>query len=179
MWKLSDNGRRARVSLSQLTAVIGLSILLNSAELAHADKASAPDEALATIKSSYAAFSAGRLDDVLRLMAPDVTWTYHAPLEEIPFSGTYTGVDGVKKFFETDAKYVIVNQNIVKSYVSDGTRVAAIGEEHGTVRATGKQFVAAWVHVYEVNNGKIVKFDEYIDSAAIAAALRPGTRPAK
>lgn len=187
MSKMSSNNCLAKNVYPPLATAIGIAILLSSASPAHADNVSTQnetsadvsDEALATIKSSYAAFSAGRLDDVLRLMAPDVIWTYHAPVQEVPFSGTYKGVDGVRNFFETDAKYVIVNDNIVKSYISDGTRVAAIGEEHGTVRSTGKQFVAAWVHVYEVKNGKIVKFDEYIDSAAIAAALRQGSRPTK
>ena len=45
------------------------------------------------------------------------------------------------------------------------------GIERSRVKATGKEYAVEWVHVVATADGKITSFDEYIDSAAVAAAL--------
>ena len=54
--------------------------------------------------------------------------------------------------------------------VTDGPLVLVVGRERFVVRATGKQWSVRWVQIHEVRAGRIVRFDEYTDTAAIAAA---------
>jgi ketosteroid isomerase-like protein len=151
---------------------LALLILGSAPAPAFAAKPAMPDNPETTVKALYAGFAAGDMAKILALIAPDVVWTYHAPVGLIPFAGTYKGREGVGDFFAADAKYVDVKGNDIKSFMKEGDQVAVFGEEHGMVRSNGKKFTATWVHVFTVRNGSITKFDEYIDSAAIYEALR-------
>ena len=48
--------------------------------------------------------------------------------------------------------------------------VVALGNEHFLVTATGKEWETDWVQVFEVENGLIIRFREYTDTAQISSA---------
>lgn len=54
-------------------------------------------------------------------------------------------------------------------------RLPVLGRhEDNRVRATGKEYFTRWVHLYTLKDGLIVGFEEFADTAAIAAAFRQG-----
>ncbi|PLR27905.1 hypothetical protein SGCZBJ_06000 [Caulobacter zeae] len=53
----------------------------------------------------------------------------------------------------------------------DGDKVAAFGVYSGTYRATGKAMTATFAHLYTFKDGKIVRMEQYVDSATVQRAL--------
>ena len=58
-------------------------------------------------------------------------------------------------------------------FVDSGDQVVAVGYTRGVARATGKEFEVPAVHVWTLKNGKVLRFDAYIDNPRMIAALRP------
>jgi ketosteroid isomerase-like protein len=61
----------------------------------------------------------------------------------------------------------------VFDFLVKGEMVAALGFEKMRVKSTGKEYQSNWVHLYTLCNGKIVRFEEFIDTAAVAAGFVP------
>jgi uncharacterized protein len=118
----------------------------------------------------FAAFGAGDVPAAMEKLAPEVRWTLHA--HEIPWGGTFTGPKGVGEFFATFGTHAEPIEMTPKSMVEAEGLVYVRGIERSKVKATGKEYAVEWVHVISTADGKIATFDEYLDSAAIAAAMR-------
>lgn len=54
---------------------------------------------------------------------------------------------------------------------AENDKVVALGYEHLEVKADGRSYRSTWAHVYTLRNGKVVKFEEFVDTAAQAAAF--------
>ncbi len=120
----------------------------------------------------YEAFEHGDMAALERLIAKDATWTYYGPASQLPFGGTRHGPAGVADFF---AKVGETLDNPVATqfgYIVTGDTVAVPGTEESTVRATGIRYKADLVHVFKVRDGKIVSFEEFIDSGKVLLAFQ-------
>lgn len=122
------------------------------------------------IKSTYEGSSAENGKNLLAVLAPDATWTEAAGF---PYAGTYVGpqqiVAGVFQRLGTEWEGYQAN---VHTYLADGDCVAAFGVYSGTYLKTGKSMTATFAHLYHLKNGKIVKMEQYVDSAKVQDALR-------
>ena len=122
------------------------------------------------IRGLYAAFANGDVPGVVGALAGDIRWT---EAEGFPYGGTYVGPDAVvnnvfaKLGSEWDGFTAIPH-----SFVAEGDTVVALGEYGGTYKATGKRFTAPFAHVWTVDDGKIVRFQQYTDTALVQAALK-------
>jgi ketosteroid isomerase-like protein len=65
-----------------------------------------------------------------------------------------------------------------REYVAQGDRVMALGSYRAKVKSTGRIYECDWAMAFTVENGKVTEFQEYTDTAAIAAAL-PAASAAK
>lgn len=120
----------------------------------------------------YANFESGNIEAILALMADDVKWTHHGPRELIPFAGEWNGRDGAAQqlmIFVEATEALFVN---VKGMFANGDQVIVLINESYKVNATGKSYVTDVAHIWKIQDGKIVQFDELYDSAAIAEAFR-------
>ena len=61
----------------------------------------------------------------------------------------------------------------VDRWLEAGDSVVALGAYHGTNRATGRSMTAAFAHVLWVSEGRVVRFEQYADTAKIVTAC-PG-----
>jgi ketosteroid isomerase-like protein len=57
-----------------------------------------------------------------------------------------------------------------QSYVAQGDHVVGIGNYGGTVKPTGRAFKADFVMVFTFKGNKVVRFQEYTDTAVLAQA---------
>jgi ketosteroid isomerase-like protein len=55
--------------------------------------------------------------------------------------------------------------------IDGGNVIVMQGHYVAKGKATGKSVRAAVAHVFEISDGKIVRFDQYVDSATINAIL--------
>jgi ketosteroid isomerase-like protein len=129
------------------------------------------------VRNLYAAFARGDVPVVLGALAPDVHWT---EAEGFPHGGCYVGPDAVLQnvFVNLGAewdRFVATPE----TFVTSADTVIVLGEYSGTSKATGQSFTAPFVHVWQVRNGKIAKFQQHTDTAVVQRALQPrGSRDA-
>ncbi len=112
---------------------------------------------------------AGKLKDAY---TEDIEWEHPGP-EDIPWSGTYRGIEGVKAFFAR-VRQSGIEQEAFKPlhFIAQDNRVVVLGHERNRVKATGSQYEVEWAHVWTLREDQIAGLKEYTDTAAIAEALR-------
>ena len=124
------------------------------------------------VQKLYAALASGDVAGAVALMNPRIEWLeaehtpYYTGLVIGPDKVVETVLEPVNKDFEN---FAVNKQN----YITQGSRTAAIGVYTGRQRQTGRELRAPFVHVWEVIDGKIVRFTQYTDSGAWAEANQP------
>lgn len=86
------------------------------------------------------------------------------------YSGTYEGQTSVANFLEKLNSTVEIEGFEPRDFVAEGDRVLVTGWSRGRVKSTGRMFDNHWVMAFSVRDGKIIKFEEYADTQALAAA---------
>jgi ketosteroid isomerase-like protein len=133
-------------------------------------------ESKQVVKDLYAAFGRGDITSVLALIAEDVVWRLPGTVPD--YSGTYEGQTSVVNFFEKLSSTVEIEGFEPRDYVAESDRVLVAGWSRGRVKSTGRMFDNRWVMAFSVRDGKIIKFEEYADTQALAAAHDVNSRGA-
>ncbi|QIP13202.1 nuclear transport factor 2 family protein [Spirosoma aureum] len=126
------------------------------------------------LQAFYAALSAGDLSGVLDRVADDVTWQVSGPTDLLPWSGEWTGKQGVSDFYDRLREHVTSPNWEPKQYVAQGNTVAVILTLSGTSIKSGVSFSGDIVHWITVRNGKISLLQFYLDSFPIVVAVAGG-----
>lgn len=122
---------------------------------------------LEVVRGIYAAWARRDGAHVIALVAPEAE-TVQSPL--LPWGGVYVGPDGMRRFLAALASHVD-SAFTAERLVPAGDRVVAVGRTRGTARATGATFDVPAVHVWLLRDGKVVRFEAYIDAPATMGAL--------
>ena len=113
----------------------------------------------------YAAFGAGDVPKVLGAMHPQIQWTETVGYK---FGGIFRGpqavLENVFARIQVDFESFSVD---VERLIDAGNVVVMQGHYVAKGKATGKSVRAAVAHVLTISDGKIVRFDQYVDSATI------------
>jgi len=126
---------------------------------------------LDVIRGLYQAFAAGDIPAVLAALSPDVRWT---EAEGGPYGGVSIGPNAVlenvfmKLGGEWDGFAAVPSE-----FVTEGATVVALGEYSGTYKATGKSFKAPFAHVWKLDGGKVVSFQQYTDTTVHLRPMQP------
>jgi ketosteroid isomerase-like protein len=107
----------------------------------------------------------------MAVLDENISWIHHGPRELIPFAGEWQGVEGAGQMLQTFAETVEPVFMNVKDIVASGDKVVVQINESYKVKATDKAYVTEVVHIWTVQEGKVTRFDELYDSAAIAEAF--------
>ena len=111
------------------------------------------------VRTLYAAFNRKDLDRVINLLAD--TMVAHVA-EGVPWSGSYYGPEGFRRFLEIIDKYVELSVE-TDSLIDTGPVVAQVGRTTGYARNSGTSFSFDEVHFWGVKDGKVVVFRNYSD----------------
>ena len=122
-----------------------------------------------TVQQAYASFKNGDIQTLLGLMSDEVGWQL-PEIDNVPFSGSRQGREGVKQFFSMLADSQDVQSFEPREFIAQGDKVVALGSYRWRVKSTGREFGGDWAHVFTVLDGKITGFQEYMDTAAAVAA---------
>jgi ketosteroid isomerase-like protein len=122
------------------------------------------------IKEAYAAFGRGDIAAVLSIQASDVELEYAGP-GQIPWAGSFRGLDGAKKFFAAVEAEAEIESFEPQMFIAQDDQVVVFGFEKLRSRRTGRSYESYWAHSYTLAGGRIIKFREYSDTAAVAAAF--------
>lgn len=126
---------------------------------------------VAALKQLYAAFGKGDLQAISALMSEQVEWTHPGP-KVIPFAGVFKGHDGVQRFFQIAGERIEVQEQKLHGFMEQGDRVAVLGYERMKVKATGREYQSNWVHLYTLRDARVIRFEEFIDTAALVQAFK-------
>ena len=122
------------------------------------------------IQALFAAYAARDVRAMMGCLDDSVRWT---EAEGFPYAGTHVGpkavLDNVWMRMGTEWGDWEVRPD--DTIIVEGERVARAGTYSGTYKATGKSFSARFAHIFEVRNGKIIRFEQFVDSAKVNEAL--------
>jgi ketosteroid isomerase-like protein len=124
------------------------------------------------IQQVYKDFGAGNVAGVLSFFDNDVEWV--RPGEpDIPFSGTFKGIEGIGKFLSLVAQNVRIKEYYPKQFLSNNDTVVVIGEDTAEAIPTGKSYTTHWVQEFVLRDGKIIYGRAFIDTLQVAKTFKP------
>jgi len=127
---------------------------------------------VAIVRRSYDAFARDDLDGVLGDMAPDILWEQ---AQGLPHGGVYHGLDEVRRniFDPLDRDWWAEFSAEPDEFLDSGDDVVVLGRYRGVAKGTGKRLDVPFVHVWTLDQGKAVRFRQFLDTAGWVEALSP------
>ena len=126
---------------------------------------------LALVRGLYEAFAKGDVPSVLGAMDPGIEWR---EAEGIPYAdgNPYIGPEAVLRgiFARLASEWDGLTVSPGEFLEADHS-IVAMGTYAGVYRATGKSLRAQFAHVWWIRNGKIVRFQQYTDTAQFCAVM--------
>ncbi len=123
------------------------------------------------VRRTYEAFDRGDIDALLSLCDENIEWITPGP-PDLPTAGRRVGREAVRGFFGTLVETFEFQQFAAQTFIGQGEHVIVLGTDEVIVKATGTVVTEAWAHAFVVRDGKIVRFQEYLDMTAAVAELR-------
>lgn len=122
------------------------------------------------IRAHYAASDRGDLAGMIAPFHPEVRWTEAAGF---PYAGTYVGADAVAaNVFQAIQRdwndYTVAIDEVLDA----GDAVIGVGTYSGTYRATGVFFAARVAHIWRLEDGQVVAFEQFTDTELVNRAIR-------
>lgn len=130
---------------------------------------SKPRSPVQVVADHYAAGARGDLQGMLADLHPEVRWTEAAGF---PCAGTHVGPESVVRnvfaVISADwAEFGFVPDEILDA----GDTVVALGHYRGTHRASGGMLDARTAHVWRIDAGQVIGFEQFTDTALVARAI--------
>lgn len=118
---------------------------------------------LEIIQGTYDSFAKGDVEAVLATFADDITWV---EAEGGPYGGAYHGPNEVvANVFGPLGEEWDEFRVEPERFVDGGDTIVATGTYTGTYSATGDSFEAPFAHVWDLEGGEVVRFQQYVDTA--------------
>lgn len=119
----------------------------------------------------YASLAVDRL--LLRVIAPREL-RLPDKLQASDGFAKFRGMDGLLDYCERGQKIIYHDRPVeINEIRTGGNLVVLSGTDWLYAIPTGRSFTTRWQHIYEFENGHIIRWDIWADSSAIAEAFRP------
>ncbi|MCZ6672227.1 MAG: nuclear transport factor 2 family protein [Verrucomicrobia bacterium] len=113
---------------------------------------------------SLPGFVHGDIQPLISILDENVEWSNY---EDNPLNGTVHGPEAVTEFMESLGQMEF-NRFKVVSVMSDGDKVIGVIDATYTVKSTGKSHSGIAAHLFEFQDGKMVRFREVAATSADA-----------
>jgi len=124
---------------------------------------------LSIIKKSYELGAKGDIPGMLADLSEKAEWT---EIAGGPYGGTYIGAEEViKNVFERIGADWEQFACIPEEFHDAGDTIVMTGWYSGVHAKTKKSFKVRVAHVWKLADGKIIKFEQFTDSAGMLAAM--------
>jgi sugar lactone lactonase YvrE/ketosteroid isomerase-like protein len=136
----------------------------------HADTP-ASAEPRAVVENVYTLFAAGDVEGFAALMASDIVWNEAEgnPYADLnPYLGPEAVLTGLFARLLSDWENFTATPN---ELVVEGNRVVVFGRYGQTWPATGQVLDIPFVHSWTVQDGRLLAFEQYTDTAALVATM--------
>jgi uncharacterized protein len=124
------------------------------------------EQSVEVVKRVYAAFAEGDVPAVLGVFADDIEWH---EAEGMPYGGVHRGGEAVaQNVFGPISEDVEGFAVTPEEFMAAGDTVAVVVSYTGTGKATGKPLDLPVVHVWDIQDGKAVRFRQFADTVKFA-----------
>jgi ketosteroid isomerase-like protein len=126
---------------------------------------------LEIVKSTYEGkTSEENGQNLAKYVAKDISWT---EAKGFPYAGTYIGLENItKNVFSRLGSEWIDYKFTPEDYVASDDKVVAYGTYTGSYKITGKSFSARVAHIWKLKNGKIISFEQFVDSQPVNDVMK-------
>lgn len=132
---------------------------------------------VAVVEEQYRAITRGDFAAFLATLAEDIELEIVGP-PAVPFVGRWRGRDEVADAVRRNFGCVEDQRPEVLSVVAQGDTVVVVARERGRFRPTGREYDMHWTQVFTIQGGRVVRFLQLFDSAALLTAMAaPGEAP--
>jgi ketosteroid isomerase-like protein len=118
------------------------------------------EQSIEFVKGVYGAFARGDVPAVLGAFADDIEW---CEAEGMPYGGLYHGGEAVAQ--------KVFGAIVPEEFMGSGGTVAAVVRYTGTGKATGKALDLPVVHIWDIRDGKLARFRQFIDTVKFAEVV--------
>ena len=128
-------------------------------------------EIVSTVRRLYEAFASGDIPTVLAALDPKVEWSeaeHFIYAGGNPYIGPQAVLEGVFMKFATEWDGFKVSPDEV---LDAGDTAIGLGHYSGTYKSTGAKVRAQFAHFFTFRDGKVVKFQQYTDTAQFSEAV--------
>jgi len=124
------------------------------------------------IRSLYAAFGRGDVATILDNLDPAIEWTSNVDPAKMPWGGKRTGRNGALSFFQALGESLDFEVLEPGEFFVATDAVTVLGRTRARNKHGGHGvFDCAWVHLFTIGDGKVPRFMEFYDTAAMQAAM--------
>ena len=128
-------------------------------------------ENVAIVRALYEAFGKGDIPGVLGKFDQKIEWREAENFiyaDRNPYIGPNAILEGVfLRFVSEWTDFTVTPESIIDA----GEQVVTLGTYSGTHKKTGKSVRAQMVHVWNMSDGKAVRFQQYTDTKQFADAV--------
>jgi len=127
------------------------------------------EDNVALMRSLYEAYSRRDPAPLFENLSEAVQFHFVAHPDHFTFAGSHTGKDGVQRALELIAQEYDWLVYQARDFIAEGDRVVALTDGVIQHRASGKELPMRMVDIIRIEDGRIVEFTEFFDSAAMLA----------
>lgn len=133
-----------------------------------------PESNVELVRTAYTTFWNNEFDTFFALFEDEFEWVVS---DGFPYGGQYRGREEVMAnvFSEIQADWETFTHDLDR-LIDGGDTIVAIGRYEATHGTTGTEVTAPMVHVFDIEAGKIQRFQQFTDTAQFQAALPPEER---
>lgn len=124
------------------------------------------------LRRLYESFGQGDIPTVLGAMSPGIRWHQAESHPYTPDGAVWVGPDAVLNnlFMRIGAEWDGFAVHPA-SFHGAGDTVVVEGRYTGTFKATGKRLDCQMCHVWDVKDGKVTRFQQYVDTARLREVM--------
>ena len=124
-----------------------------------------------TVRAFYAALGSGDIERAMSLMTDDIEWTTMMDFKIGGRGPKYVAEGMLIPLAAEWSSFALSPTELIAG--DDGHTVVSLGHFSCVHGGTGKRADAGYAHIWTVQEGKIARFRQYIDTLAIEEARRP------
>ena len=128
-----------------------------------------PESNVELVRTAYTTFWNDEYDAFFALFADDFEWI---DSEGFPYGGEYRGREEVMEgvFSQIQADWERLTDELER-LIDGGDTIVAVGKYEGTHGTTETRVSVPLVHIFDIEDGEIQRFQQFTDTAMFQAAL--------
>ncbi|MGV3588379.1 MAG: nuclear transport factor 2 family protein [Adhaeribacter sp.] len=123
------------------------------------------------VQEGYRLFLSGDFENLMPQYTEDVEYIVPGPSDLSPIAGRYVGKEGVKQFYSKVGAHFEFSVFQPQEMIPQGDKVVVLGHYEAKAKATGQLLAIDWIHLFQLRDGKVSRFQIYEDTATVVAAL--------